>query len=75
MKRKEKFDSFDINVGKYSSRKVPKWVCHHADLIEYLHIVEDEFFHHEEIFDEIFQAEIFQALENTVDPTPQFKPA
>ncbi len=66
MKRKEKFDSFDINVGKYSSRKVPKWVCNQADLIEYLNTVEDEF----------FQAEtLLQALENTVDPTPQVKPA
>jgi hypothetical protein len=66
MKRKEKFDSFDINVGKYSSRKVPKWVCNQTDLIEYLNTVEDEF----------FQAEtLLHALENTVDPTHQVKPA
>jgi hypothetical protein len=36
MKRSEKFDSFDTNVGKYSARKVPKWVCNNNDLIEYL---------------------------------------
>ncbi len=44
MKRKEKFDAFDTNVGKYSARKVPKWVCNQTDLIEYLTTMEEDFF-------------------------------
>jgi hypothetical protein len=44
MRRSEKFDSFDTNVGKYSSRKVPKWNYNNSDVIEYLNSIEEEGF-------------------------------
>jgi hypothetical protein len=41
-RRAEKFDSFDTSVGKYSSRKVPKWTCNNNDLVDYLAALEEE---------------------------------